>query len=176
MDDGQTPDNAVSSTPSTANSHVLDVMRQAEQELRQLIDERAAVRRRIGTVKQTIVGLAKLFGDGILDIALLDLGDHKSGSRPPGVTQACRRVLMEAGRPMSAREVCDEIQRIEPALLAHHQDPVTTIHTILGRLLRYGEATVLPGDHGRRAWLWATDRDRRPSNALDGEGARPPAL
>lgn len=160
MDHGQTPGHAVPSTVGDANIYVLDVMRRAEQELRHLIAERAQVTKRIGTVRQTIVGLAKLFGDGIVDVALLDLCDRKSGPRQPGITRACRRVLMEAGRPMSARDVCDQIQRTAPALLAHHQDPLTTINTILGRLVRYGEATVLSGDRGRRAWLWAADHDR----------------
>jgi hypothetical protein len=35
-------------------------------------------RDRIGSLKQTIVGLAKIFGDGILDAGLLDLVDRKS--------------------------------------------------------------------------------------------------
>jgi len=175
MDDGQTPDHAVPGTLGDANSYVLDVIRRAERELRLLIAERAEVTKRIGTVRQTIVGLAKLFGEGIVDVALLDLGDHKSGPRQPGITRACRRVLMEARRPMSARDVCDQIQRTAPALLARHQDPMTTINTILGRLERYGEATVLSGDRGRRSWLWAANHDRGPNNAHDGEVTGPPA-
>ncbi len=39
-----------------------EVMRTAEHELRQLIEERAEITKRIGSIKQTIVGLAKLFG------------------------------------------------------------------------------------------------------------------
>lgn len=57
---------------------MVEVIQQAERELGQLIEERAEVTKRIGTVKQTIVGLANLFGDGILDAALLDLVDHRS--------------------------------------------------------------------------------------------------
>jgi len=148
-------------TPGGDKRHALGVIRQAEQELRQLIEDRAKVTKRIGTLKQTIVGLADIFGNGILDSALLDLIDRKSGARQPGITPACRTILMEAGRPMSAREVCDEIQRTEPALLAHHKDPMATINTILGRLVYYGEATGLPGDRGQRAWLWAAERKSR---------------
>jgi hypothetical protein len=166
MDHGPT---AEKSAPG-ANRHVQDVIRRAEHELRQLIEERSEVTKRIGTVKQTIVGLANLFGDGILDAALLDLVDRKSGSRQPGITRACRRVLMEAERPMSARAVCDEIQKTVPALLARHKDPMATINTILSRLVEYGEATVVPGDRGQRAWLWAADREGKP-NAPDAEGS-----
>ena len=174
MDQGQTPDQAVSGTPGDTNRYVQEVMRRAEQELRQLIEERAEVTKRIGTVKRTIVGLAKLFGDGILDADLLDLFDRKLGARQPGVTRACRRVLMEAQRPMSARDVCDEIQRTVPALLASHKDPMATINTILGRLVAYGEAIVMPGDRGQRGWLWAAEHDGR-SGTPDGEGSGPAA-
>jgi len=170
MDHGQTTDKAAGASGG-ANRHVQDVIRRAEGELRQLIEERAEVTKRIGTVKQTIVGLANLFGDSILDAALLDLVDRKSGPRQPGITRACRKVLLEAGRPMSARDVCDEIQRSLPGLLARHKDPMATMNTILSRLVEYGEATVLPGDRGQRCWQWAAERQDRRGGAPDGEGS-----
>jgi len=163
MDHGRISDNLVSNMPGDAKAHVLDVMRRAEQELRQLLQKRADVTKRIGTVKQTIVGLAKLFGDGILDDALSDLVDRKNHSRQPGITGACRRVLIEARRPMSARDVCNEIQRTVPTLLVSHKDPMATVNTILGRLAKYGEASIMPGDRGQRAWLWTAEYGSTPS-------------
>ena len=173
MNQGQTPYEARLATPGDTNHHVLCVMRRAEQQLRQLIEERAEVTKRIGTVKQTIVGLAKLFGDGALDAVLLEIFDYKKAARQPGITRTCRRVLMEGRRPMSARDVCDEIQRMAPALLARHKDPMATINTILGRLVEYGEATISPGDRGQRTWLWAAELDSRSSP--DREDPGPPA-
>src|ERR1700756_226189 len=170
MDHRQTADEATANAPGDENSSVKNVVREAERELRQLIEARSEVTKRIGSVKQTIVGLAKLFGDGILDAPLLDLVDRNSGSRRHGITRACRRALMEAERPMSARDVCEKIQRTAPALLVHHKDPMATINTILGRLMEYGEATVLSGDRGGRAWLWASDRDGRSSRPPNGDG------
>jgi hypothetical protein len=140
------------------NHHVEEVMRRAEHELRQLMEERASVTKRICNVKRTILGLANMFGDTVLDSALLDLVGRDSGSRQPGITRACRRVLLEAGRPMTAHSVCDEIQREMPALLARHKDPMATVYTILGRLVEYGEVTVLQGDRGQRTWSWAAER------------------
>jgi hypothetical protein len=142
MDHDRTPEKAALGTPNRDNHHAIDVVRQAERELLQLMEERAKVTKRIVKVKRTIEGLVDLFGDGILDATLLDLFDRKSGSPRPGITPACRAILMEAGRPMSARDVCDEIQRTAPALLAQHKVPMATIHTILGRLVYYGEATA----------------------------------
>jgi hypothetical protein len=170
MDEEQRADRA--GAPGGINRHVQDVIHRAERELLQLLEERAEVTKRIGTVKQTIVGLANLFGDGVLNAALLELVDRKSGSRQPGITRACRRILMEAGRPLSAREVCDGIQQTAPTLLARHKDPMSTINTILSRLVEYGEAKVLPGDHGQRTWLWASARETS-SIAPDGQGSGP---
>ena len=150
-------ENTPPGTPGRNNCHVLEVVRRVESELRQLNEERAKITKRICRLKQTITGLADLFGDGILDTALLDLFDREGFSRRPGITPACRTLLLKAARPMSARDVCDGLQRTAPALLAHYKDPMATIYTILGRLVYYGEATCLPGDRGERSWLWAAE-------------------
>jgi hypothetical protein len=46
--------------------------------------KRAEVVKRIGTLKQTIVGLANLFGYSVLSNELLELGDRKNHGRQPG--------------------------------------------------------------------------------------------
>jgi chorismate mutase len=143
-----------------ANQYVVEVMQRADHELRHLIAERAELTKRIGTAKRTIMGLAKLFGNETLDTVLSDV-DRRRSPRQRGITRACRRVLMEAQRPMSARDVCDEIQRTAPALLARHKDPIASINTILARLVEYGEAGVSPGGHGQRVWLWAAEPEAR---------------
>jgi chorismate mutase len=143
------------SSPDT-KLHVEKVVHKAHEELSQLLRERAALTRRIGAVKQTIVGLTKLFGEGILnhDIKLMGRQTHRRGE---GVTDSCRRVLMEAGGPISAREVRDLIQRTSPTVLAKHKDPLATVTTVLGRLEEYGEAHSVVSDQGRRAWQWSVE-------------------
>ena len=139
------------------NGHVQEVVRQAHEELRQLMQQRADVMRRIGTVKQTIVGLANLFGDDLLSDELLELVDRKSGGRQPGFTKACRMILMEANRALSARDVCDRIQKRMPPMLERHKDPMASVTTVLNRLVAYGEAKPVSLDSGRRAWQWVAD-------------------
>jgi hypothetical protein len=139
------------------NGHVQEVVRQAHDELRQLLQQRADVMRRIGTVKQTIVGLANLFGNDVLSDELLELVDRKSGGRQPGFTKACRMILMEANRALSARDVCDRIQKRMPPMLERHKDPMASVTTVLNRLVAYGEAKPVALDSGRRAWQWVAD-------------------
>src|ERR1700730_7089086 len=109
-----------------AKLHVENVIARAPEELSELLRQRVAITRRIGTVNQTIVGLIKLFGEEILSDDLKLMG-HKACRRGAGVTDSCRRVLMEAGGPVSAREVRDAIQKTRPEVLAKHKDPLATV-------------------------------------------------
>src|SRR5277367_1452507 len=141
----------------TGDPHVQEVVKTAHEELRQLMRQRAEIMKRIGTLKQTISGLANLFGDEILGEDLLELVDRKTGGRQPGFTKACRMVLMEAGHPLSVREVCGQIQIRVPAVLSRHKDPLASVTTVLNRLVDYGEAQSEVRKNGRRAWQWVSE-------------------
>lgn len=138
-------------------AHVQEVIRQAHEELRQLMQQRAEVVKRIGTVKQTISGLANLFGDGVLNDELMELVDRKTNGRQPGFTKACRMILMESGRALSARDICDYFEQKLPAMLARHKDPMASVTTVLNRLVEYGEAEAVHASNGKRAWRWVAD-------------------
>jgi hypothetical protein len=137
--------------------HVQEVVRQAQEELHLLLQQRAEIMKRIGTVKQTIAGLANLFGDGVLNEELLELVDRKTNGRQPGFTKACRMILMESGRPLSARDICESFQEKMPAMLARHKDPMASVTTVLNRLVDYGEAEAVALNSGRRAWRWVAE-------------------
>jgi hypothetical protein len=119
--------------------------------------QRSEVMKRIGTVKQTLVGLANLFGDHVLSEELLELVDRKSGGRQPGFTKVCRTVLIEAESPLGARDVCEQIQQRMPSLLLRHKDPLASVTTVLNRLVEYGEAQAVVKENGKRAWRWVAD-------------------
>jgi hypothetical protein len=133
------------------------VVKAAHEELLQLLRQRSEIMKRIGTVKQTIAGLANLFGEQVLGDELLELIDRKPNGRQPGFTKACRNVLMEVRRPLGAREVCVELERYAPTILARHKDPLASVTTVLNRLVDYGEARSLSNDRGRRVWQWVSD-------------------
>ncbi|GAC1434908.1 MAG: hypothetical protein NVS1B11_22210 [Terriglobales bacterium] len=136
-------------------------MKAAHEELQQLIRQRTEIMKRIGTVRQTILGLASIFGEGAVDGGLLELLDHRSSKRQSGFTNACRVVLMESTRPLSAREFCEHIQRRNPPLLLRHKDPLASVTTVLNRLVEYGEANSEVGENGRRAWSWACELSQK---------------
>src|SRR5271168_1507780 len=142
------------------------VVKAAHEELLHLMVQRAEIMKRIGTVKQTISGLANLFGDEVLGDDLLELIDRKPNGRQPGFTKACRRVLMEVRRPLGAREVCVELERYAPTILARHKDPLASVTTVLNRLVDYGEARSLSNDRGRRVWEWVSDAEA-PDDAMN---------
>jgi hypothetical protein len=170
MEDGQSRNGPIKSSDRYDVGHVQEVIRQAHEELRQLMQQRAEIMKRIGTVKQTIAGLANLFGDGVLNEELLELVDRKSNGRQPGFTKACRVILMEAGRALSARDICDYFQQKMPAMLARHKDPIASVTTVLNRLVEYGEAQAVLSSNGRRAWRWVADTVSQPQSLTSIEG------
>ncbi|MGO8984848.1 MAG: hypothetical protein ACLPHI_08245 [Terriglobales bacterium] len=135
------------------------VVKAAHEELLQLVRQRTEIMKRIGTVKQMIAGLADLFGEQVLGDDLLELMDRKPNGRHPGFTKACRRVLMEVRRPIGAREVCVELERYAPAILARHKDPLASVTTVLNRLVDYGEARSFSNERGRRVWEWISEAE-----------------
>jgi hypothetical protein len=139
------------------------VVKTAEDELRQLLRERTEIMKRIGTIKQTIFGLVKLFGNGILNEDLPALFDSRNNGRQPGFTRACRMVLMEAATPLAAREVCEQIQQMTPPIIQHHKDPLASVTTVLNRLVEYGEARSVVRENGRRTWQWVAEPGERGS-------------
>jgi hypothetical protein len=141
----------------SGETHISRVMGEVQKELQSLLRQRAATLKRIGTIRQTIAGLAKLFGEDVIGQELLDLVHERSGHRQPGFTNMCRRVLMESGRPLMTHEVCQAIQLRNPAMLAHHKEPLASVSTVLKRLARYGEARFVFNDRDRGAWEWVTE-------------------
>jgi hypothetical protein len=156
MENGQKSNGSLKTAEKHDIGHVEEVIRQAQEELRHLMQQRAEIMKRIGTVKQTISGLANLFGDKVLNEELLELVDRKSNGRQPGFTKACRMILLESGRAMTSRDICDHFQQKIPALLARHKDPIASVTTVLNRLVEYGEAEAVVSN-GRRAWRWVAE-------------------
>ena len=78
--------------PNRSAPHVQVIVKVAHEELRRLIQQRAEIKKRIGTIKQTIVGLCNLFGDDELSDDLRELVNRKAGVRRPGLpSRALRR-------------------------------------------------------------------------------------
>jgi hypothetical protein len=154
------------STHFSGGERVEQVVGRLRQELDSLLEQRAAIIKKLGIVKRTILGLANLFGDDVIGEELLELVGDRPSSRQPGLTKACRTVLMESGRPLLTQEVCHEIERRNPALLTHQKHPLASVSTVLNRLAIYGEARLLANNRGRRAWQWVTNNsDQLPPSA-----------
>ena len=139
------------------------LVRQVQDELKRLLEQRTEIMRRIGTAKKTINGLCALFGN---DVASEEVHQLVGGSiRGPqaGFTQACRTILMEAEGALTARQVRERILDRDPTLLSRHKDLLASITTILNRLVMYGEAVKVSHADGR-AWRWSSDATRKPDS------------
>ena len=157
-----------------AAPHVQEVIRSAERELHELLQRRAELMKRIGTIKQTLAGLANIFGAAALSDHLFTLLNRKSANRQPGFTRACRTVLMEADKPMGARFVCQALQQKFSELLERHKDPIASVTTVLNRLADYTEARSFLDAGGHRVWQWIAERQNRPDLSIEVENKFPP--
>lgn len=146
------------STRVGSEAHIQQVIVQVQAELETLLKQRAEIVKRIGTIRQTIVGLANVFGEETLGPELMELIDRRPQERQTGFTKTCRIVLMEAERPLTAQEVCHHIRQRSAALLARHKDPLASVTTVLNRLANYGEAHFTLNEKDRRAWQWVSER------------------
>jgi hypothetical protein len=146
-------------TESLANRGAPDVqviVKAAHDELRRLIQQRSEITKRIGTIKQTIAGLCNMFGNDGLNDVLREWVNGKAVVRRPGITQACRKGLMDAGCPLTARNVCQQIQHRTMLDLPCSKNLVAEVTTVLSRLAQYGEARTVACDNGPRAWSWVS--------------------
>jgi len=150
------------STQAVNTEDVEHVVRGIKHELELLLRERAAIVKRIGVIKQTIAGLADVFGIDMADEELWGVLSEQSShrrSRPhPGLTDACRRALMALCQPVTTHLLCDRMQETNPSILLHHKRPTTSVTVVLRRLVSYGEVQDGFNEKNVRTWLWIGPR------------------
>lgn len=145
-------------SPALADSeHIQEVIRCAQAELTELFRQRAETMKRIGTLKQTLIYLAKVFGDDLLSPEVLRLLGRSPARKQSGLTHACRAVLMEATSPIDARQGLQELRRKFPTLIEHHKNQLASVTTIFNRLAGSAEARVHSNGNGRRLWEWISE-------------------
>jgi hypothetical protein len=139
------------------------VIGRIQHELQLLLLEHAAIQKRIGVIKRTVIGLADVFGPDIIDGKLQDLLSKRS-ARParshPGLTDVCREILKECSQPLTVRKACGIIQEKYPSLLARHRNPTASVLVVLRRLASYGEVEAGSNERGARIWLWVLARQK----------------
>jgi hypothetical protein len=155
------------------NGHIQEVIRSAQRELESLLLKRADTMRRIGTVKQTLVGLAKVFGDGVLTPEVLTLLGRGDKRKQPGFTRACRVILLEAASPLNARQGLQQMQQQFPELVARHKEPLASVTTVFNRLVQSGEVRSFVNGKGRRLWEWIAEKESPDVSGVSFDGTRP---
>jgi hypothetical protein len=158
MEDGSSGSIAGSSSAQLSH-HAAEVVRAAQQELDTLLRQRSEIVKRIGAVKQTLVGLTSIFDCSAQGISLTVNGfTEVSGAHLTGLTNACRMALLQARTPLRPHQVRDRL-RFQGLSLENHRDPVATVTTVLRRLGQYGEARAVIQPDGKRAWEWVGSDD-----------------
>ena len=133
-----------------------------QSQLTQLLQQRAAVVKRIAMIRRAIEGLNTIFAEAAGEQAQTTGEDGRFRNLTcSNLTAACRAVLRNSTRPLTAHETA-ALLRTTQATTDENLD--RHVASICRRLVVYGEATVTITDSGRRAWAWRTDRG---SSSLD---------
>src|ERR1700727_154033 len=130
----------------------------AQAELDLLSLKRAAIAMRVRVIKNTIVGLAGVFGSALTEEELRTLPPtlpvRRTADSRRGLTQACRRTLMASSTPLTTQELCRRIEETHPEILARQKEPKVSVTVVLRRLVNYGEVYDNVDERSARTWLW----------------------
>jgi hypothetical protein len=150
------------STQDSVNEDIGHVVGRIRSELRLLLLERAAIVKRIGVIKHTIVGLADVFGTEVIDKDLQELvskGSSRGTARSDeGLTSVCRRAQMESSEPLTTRQLCGWTQERNPSIFARQKKPTNSVVVVLRRLVSYGEVKDGVNESDVRTWQWIGHR------------------
>lgn len=106
---------------------------------------------RITRLKHIILHLSSLCGDEEYRKA------REQFFKEPRFTEACREILYVAGKPLTPIEVRDELEATVFDL-AGQANPLASIHTILKRLVKSGDAKAIETASGKTAYAWNSPR------------------
>ncbi len=104
-----------------------------------LSEQRAAIDARLAQLVQAIGSLS-----------------HLCDLRPTvalGLTDACRIVLKAVDHPLAAAEIRQQLE-VMGYDTSRYSNPLGSIHVVLRRLCRSGEATFVPRKFGKPAYAW----------------------
>jgi hypothetical protein len=139
----------------------------AGQELDSLLLKRAAIAKRIITIRDTLAGLVDVFGSHVKTEELpasLSKPPLRHTLRTPGLTELCRQILMESPQPLSTAEIFHRIHRTNPELLARQKHPKIALAVVLRRLVTYEEVCDGIDEQNLRTWLWIGVNNTSESN------------
>jgi hypothetical protein len=116
----------------------------ARREQETLRRRREQIDLRLARLERTIAGLEALF--------------EPTRRRELGLTDACRHLLKGAARPLAAGAVRDELLRSRHPSVTASRNPLASVHTVLKRLVKSGEAVAVPAAAtGERTYWWAAN-------------------
>jgi hypothetical protein len=137
--------------------HAKEILNRTEEKLLELTQQKNEVSRKIEALRRTANALIDMFGEHLISPDFLRVLGRKTPTHARGFTDACRQVLLKADRPLRVSEICERLGQEYPDILQRHKDPVSSVGTILNRLVSYGEAKIAVVN-GRKAWNSVGDK------------------
>ena len=157
---GDTTNGLVSFAPDEPGPQIQQTAGLVQSQLRQLLQQRAAIVKRIAMIRRAIAGLNAIFADA--QSKELALGSDALPFRnltSSSMTEACRSVLRNSTTPLTSPDLA-ALLRSKYAIDKKYLE--RSVAAICRRLVACGEATATMTDSARQAWAWRTDRGSSP--------------
>jgi hypothetical protein len=138
-----------------------DLIERIRREFLVLQQQQTAISKRIAVIKAAVIGLAQVFGSGVIGAELEELlfQPSRRQSRPhPGLTDLCHKSLRESRHPLTLPEILEQIRAKNPAALAKQKNPRVSLSVVLRRLVDYNEAERILITEGLHSWKWTCHR------------------
>lgn len=167
-----TPQPSAESVPALAATieDTGSVIGRLQQHLQLLLVEKTALLKRIRLIRHSVAGLTDIFGPDILNEEFKRLlrkpGRHVRERSHLGLTETCRRILMELSQPLTVPQLCDRIRQDHPDLFARHKDLTASVAVVLKRLVSYGEVRDGWNEKNGRTWLWSPTQKKEPTCSM----------
>ncbi len=128
-----------------------------KKELARLLRQREKIDKWIAKLGPIVDDLAALSGERVSRELAQRAAPRDLGSM--GITDAVRLALKKSGRPLTPRKVRDQLLSWRPDL-ARHTSLLASVHTILKRLVKSGQAEAVAVLGGKKAYKWVSEVGR----------------
>jgi predicted transcriptional regulator len=132
---------------------------EAKQEVARLLTQRQNIDRKIARLQAVISDLQNLSGEWLRKDLERSIERVTKTHLTMGITDLSRVILKETLFPMTARQVREKLEA-RKLDLSSYSNPLAVIHTVLKRLVKNGEARIIPQERGKKAYQWVSTTDR----------------
>jgi len=132
---------------------------EAKQTVARLLVQREKIDRKVARLQAVISDLQNLAAELLRKDMERSIDRVTKAHLTMGITDLSREILKKNFFPMTAGQVREKLEA-RKLDLSRYSNPLAVIHTVLKRLVKSGEARVVPQERGKKAYQWISTTDK----------------